>query len=108
MLQLWDVMEHRWGERVDVNIDVLLSAPPLAGIDGHIKNLSLSGALVVLDYDLRLHSLIEMTIKLPRPPQHPMTVPAYVSRKLERDVGLEWCEFAPRAVKEWLMSVHHS
>jgi hypothetical protein len=98
----WNGSEHRWGERFRVNIPVLLSAEPLAGIDGCLKNLSLSGALLNADVDLRLHSLIEVSIKLPS--QRIVVVIAHVSRKFKDDVGVEWCEFAPSVVKDLLRS----
>jgi hypothetical protein len=59
MAHRWHGKEGRWGERVKVNIPpVQVSAGALAGADGCMKNLSLSGALVQADVDLGLHSLI--------------------------------------------------
>lgn len=95
-------MEHRWGERVRVNIPVRVSAGGVAGIDGSIKNLSLSGAMMRSDCELRLHSLIEVHINLPGPSQRIDIVKAQISRKLENCVGIEWCEFAPAIVKDLL------
>jgi hypothetical protein len=103
MERLGNGMEHRWGERVRVNLQVYVSAGALAGFDGCMKNLSLSGALMKSDWDLRLHSLIEVHIKLP-PSPHVDIVKAQVSRKLEEGVGIEWCEFAPTIIKDLLRS----
>jgi PilZ domain len=104
MDHLGNGMEHRWGERVRVNIPVHMSARGVAGIDGSIKNLSLSGALMKSDCELRLHSLIEVHIKLPASSQRVDIVKAQVSRKLEQYVGIEWCDFAPAIVKDLLRS----
>jgi hypothetical protein len=104
MAREWNGIEHRWGKRVRVNIPVQVTAPALAGIDGRVKNLSLSGALMRADFDLRLHALIEVTIKLPPPSQRAEVVQAHVSRKFKEDVGVEWCEFAPSAIKALLRS----
>jgi hypothetical protein len=104
MARQWNGIEHRWGKRVPVNIPVLVSAQSLAGIDGRVKNLSLSGALIKADFDLRLHALIEVTVSLPPPSQDVAVVKAHVSRKLKEDVGVEWCEFAPTAIKDLLRS----
>jgi hypothetical protein len=104
MAYQWNGSEHRWGERVKVNIPIQVSAQPLAGIDGCLKNLSLSGALLKADVDLRLHSLVEVSIRLPTPSQHAAVVIAHVSRKFKDDVGVEWCEFAPSVVKDLLRS----
>jgi hypothetical protein len=97
-------MEHRWGERTRVNIVVYVSAGSVAGFGGCIKNLSLSGALVRSDCELRLHSLIDVHIKLPAPSPRGDIVKAHVSRKLKECVGIEWCEFAPAIVKDLLRS----
>jgi hypothetical protein len=104
MKRLGNGMEHRWGERVRVNIPVYVSAGASAGLDGCMKNLSLSGALMKSDGDLRLHSLIEVHIELPTPSPRVAIVKAHVSRKLQEGVGIEWCEFAPTIVKDLLRS----
>jgi hypothetical protein len=96
--------ESRWGDRVNVNIPVQVSADALAGVDGCMKNLSLSGALVKADVDLGLHSLIEVSIKMPSTSRHAEALTAYVSRKVKEGVGIEWCEFAPSVVKDLLRS----
>jgi hypothetical protein len=104
MARLGNGMEHRWGERVRVNIPVHVSAAASAGTGGCMKNLSLSGALMKSDSDLRLHSLIEVHIELPPPSPRVAIVKAHVSRKLKEGVGIEWCEFAPTVVKDLLRS----
>jgi hypothetical protein len=94
-------LEHRWGERVRVNLPVHVSANALAEVDGCMKNLSLSGALLQADCELRLHTLIALRIELP-PPLSAAALNAHVSRKLNQDVGIEWCDFAPKIVKDLL------
>jgi hypothetical protein len=104
MAHQWHGKESRWGERVTVNIPVQVSADAFAGADGCMKNLSLSGALMKADVDLRLHSLIEVSIKMPSPSQRAEAITAYVSRRVKEGVGVEWCEFAPSVVKDLLRS----
>jgi PilZ domain len=104
MAHLGNGFEHRWGERFRVNIPVHVSAATLAKVDGCMKNLSLSGALVKSGCDLRLHTLIEVRIELPPPLPRVAVVKAHVSRKLKEGVGIEWCEFAPNIVKDLLRS----
>jgi hypothetical protein len=104
MAHRWQGKEGRWGERVKVNIPVQVWADALAGADGCMKNLSLSGALVKADVDLGLHSLIEVSIKMPSPSQRAEAITAYVSRRVKEGVGIEWCEFAPTVVKDLLRS----
>jgi hypothetical protein len=101
MMQHLHEIDHRWGERFRVDIPVRVTIQALSGIDGRLKNLSLSGALLNACFDLRVHSLIEISIvtaSLPRP----SPVKAYVTRKRHQDVGIEWCEFAHPAVKDLL------
>ena len=104
MAHRWHGKESRWGDRVNVNIPVQVSADALDGADGCMKNLSLSGALMKAGVDLPLHSLIEVSIKMPSPSRRAEAITAYVSRKVEEGVGVEWCEFAPSIVKDLLRS----
>jgi PilZ domain len=100
----WHGKDSRWGDRVRVNIPVQVSANALAGADGCLKNLSLSGALVTAHVELGLHALIHVEITLPPPSQRAAAIPAYVSRKTAEGVGVEWCQFAPSVVKDLLRS----
>jgi hypothetical protein len=106
MSQLPKHHEHRWGERIGVDLPVTISTSEAAAastrIDARLKNISLSGALMKAGHDLRLHTLVEVYIRLPPPSQRSAVVDAYVSRKRDQEVGLEWCQFAPIIVKELL------
>jgi PilZ domain len=95
---------HRWGQRIAVDIPVLLAACALPAIRGHLKNLSLSGALVETDQELPLHGYIEISVKLGEMGESTTTVMARVTRYVKGAVGVEWCEFAPRTVKDLLRS----
>jgi hypothetical protein len=98
--------EHRWGERVRVNlpVDVLENGHPAVG--GYLNNLSLSGALLNSSQDLPLYALIDVRIECPSPAGawESCVVRARVSRKPAHGVGIEWCEFAPAVVKDLLRS----
>jgi hypothetical protein len=96
-------IEHRWGRRFRVNIPVR-AAVSSSEIECRLKNLSLSGALMKSEHDIRLNTLIEVIISLPLLAEGPATVKAHVTRKLNQGVAIEWCEFAPHAVKELLRS----
>jgi PilZ domain len=80
------------------------AASALPAIHGRLKNLSLSGALMGTDQELRLHAYIEISIELPETARSDMRVMARVTRRLKDGVGVEWCEFAPSAVKDLLRS----
>lgn len=96
---------HRWGQRIAVDIPVQVAANDSPAIHGHLKNLSLSGALMEADHELRLHAYIAVTINRPeKKDRDAMRVMARVTRKCKDAVGLEWCEFAPNDVKDLLRS----
>ena len=94
----------RWGQRIAVDIPVQVAANDSPAIHGHLKNFSLSGALLEADHELRLHAYIEVNIKLPETRRNAIRIMARVTRKLKDAVGVEWCEFAPSTVKDLLRS----
>jgi hypothetical protein len=96
--------EHRWGQRIAVDIPVEVAAPASPAIHGHLKNLSLSGALLEADHELRLNAYVEVNIELPETRRNPIRIMARITRKLNHAAGVEWCEFAPSAVKNLLRS----
>lgn len=104
MTQPRNPMEHRWGERIRMDMPVRVSADEVAGIPGCMRNLSLSGALLRIDANLRLNALIEVSVELPQPSHSPAILLAHILRKGKEDVGIEWCEFAPIVVKDLLRS----
>jgi hypothetical protein len=97
-------LEHRWGARAQVNIPVRVETPALPLGDGWMKNLSLSGAFMKSDRDLRLHALIEVSIALPPPSSCTAVIKAHVVRKIGKGVGIEWSEFAPTIIKDLVRS----
>jgi hypothetical protein len=96
-------MDHRWGRRVQVEFPVRVAAHRFAVRDGRLIDLSVSGAFIEADLDARVLSRVQVTLILPAYPRHeaPM-IEAYVARKHRHGIGVEWCEFAPRAVRDLL------
>jgi hypothetical protein len=94
----------RWGRRIAVDIPVQVAADGSPTIYGRLKNLSLSGALVIADHELPLHAYVEISFKPLATGHSPVRVMARVMRNLEGGVGVEWCEFAPSAVTDLLRS----
>ena len=94
--------EHRWGERVrvDLAVEVFEEGRPVVG--GCLKNLSLSGALLKSCQELRLNALIGVRIEILAPDADSHGILARVARKPNHGIGLEWCEFAPAVVKDLL------
>jgi hypothetical protein len=104
MAQLPKQHEHRWGERIAVNLPIQITTSAARAQGAWLQNVSLSGALLKAGSEMRLHTVVEITIELPAPAQRKAVVEAYVSRKREELVGVEWCQFAPSIVKELLRS----
>jgi hypothetical protein len=99
-------MEHRWGERIPVDFPVRVTALRFSVRDGRLADLSVSGALVKAELDVRVLSRIQIALVLPLRLKHESPiVEAFVTRKHRHEFGIEWCEFAPRAVSELLRAV---
>jgi len=98
-------MEQRWGERLPVNVPVRVSSHAFSVREGRLTDLSVSGAHLTVDLDLRPLSRVEITVVLPYRSKHEApAIQAFVTRKGRDEVGIEWCEFAPLAVRELLRS----
>ena len=97
-------MDHRWGERFLVDLPVRVSSPGVSGINGRLKNLSLSGPLIESEVDLRLYALIELKVTLSTPERREVVIGAHVTRRRGDEVGVEWCDYASITVKELLWS----
>jgi hypothetical protein len=99
-------MEHRWGQRVQVDFPVRVTSHRFAVRGGRLADLSVSGALVESHFEARKLCRIQIAIVLPLWPKHESpVVEAYIARSCKRGFGIEWCEFAPRAVCELLRAV---
>jgi len=95
---------QRWSRRIALDIPVQVAADGSPTIHGHLKNLSLSGALLTTDHALRLHAYIEISMKPLETGHGAVGVMARVTRIVEGGVGVEWCEFAPSVVTDLLRS----
>jgi hypothetical protein len=96
-------MEHRWGERLTVDLAIRVAARPYSVRQARLVDLSASGAFIKVSADVRLLSRVQIALTLPHRLTHPTPmVAAYVARKGKDGVGVEWCEYAPKAVLELL------
>jgi len=97
------IMEHRWGERLSVNVPVRVSNHPFCIRAGRLDDLSVSGAHLTVDLQLRRGARVAVTVVLPsRAKYQAPALHAFVTRKGRDEFGIEWCEFAPTAVRELL------
>ena len=99
-------MEHRWGQRVQVDFPVRVIGHRFSVREGRLSDLSVSGARVKADFEARLLSRIQIAIDLPLWPKHDSpVVEAYVTRRYKHELGIEWCQFAPRVVSDLLRAL---
>lgn len=97
-------MEHRWGERVAVDIPVQVSVPPLLIGTGRVLNLSISGAWISGNFDLpplaRAIVIFDLGIG---GVQETLPLACYVARVHAGGMGVEWRELAPQIVSDLML-----
>jgi hypothetical protein len=98
-------LEHRWGERFPANLRILIATDVISSAAGIIRNVSMSGALIQTGVELRLRSLVSIRLESSLPSRRSTLILAHVVRKGGDGVGVEFCDFAPRAVKDLLRSL---
>ena len=84
-------MEHRWGSRKELSLPVALHRPDAEPLRARIEDLSLSGAKLWIPAPLPRLARWEVRIG-----EH--VVPAWIVRRTENGVGVEWCDFAPPVI----------
>lgn len=93
-------MEHRWGERLSVRTRVALRARGgLQGI-GYIRDVSISGALVVSS--MHASSMSFVRISLPAGTSAGKSLEGQVVRHTTDGFAVEWSELAPELVRSLL------
>lgn len=89
-----------------MDLPVRITAHPFSVKPGRITNMSVSGASIKADFDLRLLSRIQVVIGLPHKMRNEApSIAAYVTRCGKNSIGIEWCEFSPRIVSEMLATL---
>src|SRR5688572_26334378 len=92
------IMEHRWGERVPLDLPVRLElAGELLGL-GRLRNASISGAFIATDSKFPLLASLDVVLRIPAMPAGRLELPACVVRRDEGGLGVEWRDMACESV----------
>jgi len=100
-------MEHRWGQRVPIDLPVRLIGTPGAIGTGCIRDISVTGAFVQTNLNLSLLTLVHIEpIILSPNVSDSRRLPAYVTRAAADGIGVEWCDLAPAIADDFLCATH--
>jgi hypothetical protein len=95
-------MEHRYGNRRAVNTSVIIRSR--AGLAGQatLCEISASGAKLVSSLPLAIHSVVVVQIASRENARGAQTaIEAEVVRRTDSGFAVEWCDFAPEALRRW-------
>jgi hypothetical protein len=97
-------MEHRWGNRREISRPVQLATRGGLIARGRICNVSISGAFVVSPLPVTLFTYVEVQFTAMFNGKRSSTsVEGQIVRKDAAGFGIEWCEFAPEAIRSLVM-----
>ncbi|HTP40605.1 MAG TPA: PilZ domain-containing protein [Steroidobacteraceae bacterium] len=99
-------MEHRWGNRIAVDLPVRISGAGFTGT-GILRNLSVSGGFI--ETSLPLPSLGMVCVQIPRGRNAGLPAAGtwgFVARQDQWGIGVEWCDLAPLAMSPAALSSH--
>ena len=93
-------MEHRWGQRMPIDLPVRLIATPGAIGTGRIRDASVTGAFVQTNLRLPVFTRVQIESVAPNA-SDVRRLPAYVTRTNVDGIGIEWCDLAPAILDEF-------
>jgi hypothetical protein len=88
-------MEHRWGERVTVDVPVSLRGGGLRDAPARLCDFSMSGALVSVASPVPPAARVGVRIGVLIGADY---VPGWIVRRAGNTFGVEWCQVAPDSV----------
>ena len=93
-------MDHRWGHRIAIDVPIRVMHPAMSRCgSGRLTNISLGGALIVSSLESNVGARIQVSIPMSSDGAiHDTVIDAYLIRKSDTAIAVEWAEFAPTDV----------
>lgn len=93
-------MEHRWGQRINLDLGARLKCLPASLGFGRLRDVSLSGAFLETSLELQVCSRVDVTIEWVASNGWRVreVLQGHVVRVDHDGVGIEWTELAPPGV----------
>ena len=88
-------MEHRWGERVALDCPVRLELRDGSGVEGRLRNASISGAWIETGERLPWYAMVNVIVAAGTGPRRrTIELPASVVRMARDGIAVEWRDMA--------------
>ena len=88
-------MEHRWGERVALDCPVRLELRDGSGVEGRLRNASISGAWIETAEKLPWYATVNVIVAAGTGPRRrTLELPASVVRMARDGIAVEWRDMA--------------
>jgi hypothetical protein len=98
-------MEHRWGQRVRIDLPIWIKGSAFGKIGARLIDLSVSGAFVAVNVDIRILCQIRVATIVPHLlASNTESLEAHVIRKEYQGIAIEWAAFAPATFRMLLES----
>lgn len=97
------LMEHRWGERVPLDLPVRLELSGELLAHGRLHDASISGAWLTTDTRIPVLAAVEVVM---RTPAGRVALPACVVRRTENGLGVEWRDMDCKPLVALLREAH--
>ena len=96
----------RWGERIDVDLPVVLHPEGAAPVPARLRNISISGALIATEAAIPPGTVLTIVASLPNGDRsQEMEFAACVNRNSEDSVSVEWRDMACQPLVDLLQAM---
>jgi len=98
--RVFPAMEHRCGYRRSLEAVVVVRTRGGLTVEGHVLNVSASGALIRGVLQVPLHTPVLVQIDAPGRLAGRISLAGEISRVTAEDFAVEWSEFAPQGLRD--------